>query len=344
MNNSTSILVIYTGGTIGMVIDPATGALHPVRYEELDEHVPMLKKFNFRIEFHSFDPLIDSSDISPRHWTELVSVIEANYERFDGFVILHGSDTMAYTASALSFMLENLNKPVILTGSQLPLGMIRTDGRENFLTAIEIAAAKEEDTPMVPEVAIYFENILYRGNRTFKYNAENFNAFHSGNYPPLAEVGVHIRFNAGNILRPNFKKLKAYKDLDDNIAILKLFPGISRKTVAQVLGTEGLKGVVMETFGSGNATSEAWFLEELRRAIDHGILIMNVTQCKSGSVEMGKYQTSIELEKIGVIGGADITTESAVTKMMFLFGHYKERQAVRDLLQRPLRGEMTTGR
>lgn len=342
MSEPISILVIYTGGTIGMVKDE-TGMLHPVSGEELYEHIPMLGKMNHRIVFHSFDPLLDSSNMNPQHWVELAEVIEENYEEFDGFVVLHGSDTMAYTASALSFMLENLNKPVILTGSQLPLGMLRTDGRENFVTAVEIAAAMEDSTPVVPEVAIYFENQLLRGNRTFKYNAENFEAFQSGNYPPLAEAGVHIRYHHERIMKPNFKKLKVYKHLDNRIAILKLFPGISSGAVNSMLGINGLQGVVLETFGSGNAPSEPWFLESLSKAINSGIIVYNVTQCKTGAVEMGKYQTSEQLRKIGVISGGDITTESAVTKLMFLLGTGASQEQIKVRLATSLRGEMRSG-
>lgn len=322
-----------------MVMDEA-GTLHPVSGDELYEQIPVLAKLDYRIAFHSFDPLLDSSNMGPVHWVELATVIEKNYEQFDGFVVLHGSDTMAYTASALSFMLENLNKPVILTGSQLPLGMVRSDGRENLVTAIEIAASYENDTPVVPEVAIYFENQLLRGNRTFKYNAEHFEAFVSGNYPTLADVGVHIRFNRERILKPNFRRLKVHKDLDTNIAVMKLFPGISPDAVSALLSIKGLKGVVMETYGSGNASSEDWFLQLLERSIKKGLIILNVTQCKAGSVEIGKYQTSRELGRIGVLSGYDITTESALAKMMFLFGTGLPQDEVMAMLQKPLRGEM----
>ncbi len=341
MKSKTSILIIYTGGTIGMVKDKVSGTLHPVSSEELYEQIPVLEKFEYNIGFHSFEPLLDSSNMNPAHWLQIAEVIEKNYEKYDGFVVLHGSDTMAYTASALSFMLENLNKPVILTGSQLPLGMIRSDGRENFITSIEIAAARIEDTPIVPEVAIYFENQLLRGNRTFKYNAENFKAFHSGNYPPLADAGVNIKYHINEILRPNFRSLKIHKSLDNNVIILKLFPGISKIAVETVLSIPGLRGVILETFGSGNASNELWFLDLLQKAIEHNIIIYNVTQCKAGPVEMGKYQTGIELEKIGVISGYDITTESAVAKMMFLLGTKISLKEVKELLQKPLRGEMS---
>jgi L-asparaginase len=324
-----------------MVRDKETGSLHPVNGDELFEHIPILSRLEYNIEFYSFDPILDSSDMNPQHWVELVKVIEKNYEKYDGFVVLHGSDTMAYTASALSFMLENLNKPVILTGSQLPLGMIRSDGRENFVTAIEIAAAQQDDTPVVPEVAIYFENNLLRGNRTFKYNAENFGAFKSGNYPPLAEVGVNIRYNYNAILRPNFRTLKAHTNLDNNIIILKLFPGISPASVEAQLSVPGLKAIILETYGSGNAMRDEWFLEKISKAITKGIIILNVTQCKAGSVEIGKYETSKELGRIGVISGMDITTESAVAKLMYLFGSGLGKDDIENLLRVSLRGEIT---
>lgn len=335
------LLIIYTGGTIGMVQDPKTGSLRPLTFENLYRYLPVLENFNYRFDFTTFDPLLDSSDMTPAFWVELAEVIERNYETFDGFVVLHGSDTMAYTASALSFMLENLNKPVIFTGSQLPIGMVRTDGRENFINAIEIAAAREDETPLVPEVAICFENRLFRGNRTSKFNAEHFGAFVSGNYPLLAEVGVRIKYHPASILKPNFKKLKVHKQLDTNIAILKLYPGITEAAVKAILTTEGLRGVVLETFGAGNAPTATWFLEQLRLANERGIILFNVTQCKGGSVEIGKYETSAGLGKIGVIGGSDITTESAVAKMMYLLGCGFSREETEKYLQTSLRGEMT---
>lgn len=339
--NKTNLLVIYTGGTIGMMKDPDSGALVPFDFEHIYDQMPILKNFDYRIDFHSFDPLIDSSNMKPSFWIRLARIIEDNYELYDGFVVLHGSDTMAYTASALSFMLENLNKPVVFTGSQLPMGVIRTDGRENFLAAIEIAAAKEEDTVVVPEVSIYFENQLMRGNRTTKFNAERFNAFVSGNYPLLAEVGVHIRYQYNNILKPNFKKLKVHTQLDFNVTILKLFPGISEVVVKSTLAIPGLKALILETFGSGNAPTDPWFINCLEKAIQNGLLILNVTQCKSGSVDIGKYETSLDLGRIGVVGGYDITTESALAKLMYLIGEGYPKERLIELLQTSIRGEMT---
>ena len=341
MTIQKSILVIYTGGTIGMVHDPRTGTMKQLGFDNVYQFLPMLENFNYRIEFITFSPLLDSSNMHPSFWVELASVIEAHYESFDGFVVLHGSDTMAYTASALSFMLENLNKPVIFTGSQLPIGMVRTDGRENFINSIEIAAASVDDTPVVPEVAICFENKLFRGNRTSKFNAENFGAFITGNFPLLAEIGVNINYHRDLILKPNFKKLKVHKTLDENIAILKLFPGIGENVVRCALHIEGLHAVILETFGAGNAPTVSWFLDMLKDAIARGIIVFNVTQCKGGTVEIGKYETSAELGKLGVIGGYDITTESALTKLMYLMGAGYSREEVEKFLQISLRGEMT---
>jgi L-asparaginase len=336
-----SLLIIYTGGTIGMVKDPETGALQPYPFEDIYKLMPVLRNFDYNLQSVSFDPLIDSSNVTPSFWVKLATVIEDNYSTYDGFVVLHGTDTMSYSASMLSFMLENLNKPVIFTGSQLPMGVIRTDGRDNFINAIEIAAARGEGLPLVPEVAIYFENKLMRGNRTSKYNAENFNAFLSGNYPPLAEVGVHIRYNTEMILKPDDRKLKVHKELDNSVIILKLFPGIAEIVVKNALNITGLKGVILETYGAGNAPTDSWFIDALTRAIDKGIIIYNVTQCKGGAVDMGKYETSIQLSQIGVIGGYDITTESAIAKMMYLLGQGYSNIEVKKLLQVSLRGELT---
>ena len=341
MESEKSILVIYTGGTIGMIQNPKTGALQPFDFDQMYKQMPILKNLHYLIDFYSFSPLIDSSNMNPEFWVKLATLIEENYERYDGFVVLHGTDTMAYSASALSFMLENLNKPVIFTGSQLPMGVIRTDGRENFITSIEIAAAMKDDLSVVPEVAIYFEDQLLRGNRTTKFNAENFDAFFSGNYPVLANVGVHIKYNYNNIRKSNFKKLKVHKNLDNNIGILKLFPGINKATVKSIVNTMGMKAMLLETFGSGNAPTDKWFLDILEQAINNELIILNVTQCKSGSVEIGKYETSVDLGRIGVIGGNDITTESAITKLMYLFGEGYSNNKIRQLLEKSLRGEMT---
>ncbi len=340
--SKTSILVIYTGGTIGMIKDAETGVLKPFNFDNIYQQIPMLKLLDYHIGNYCFDPVIDSSNMNPKFWATIADVIEKNYESYDGFVVLHGSDTMAYTASALSFMLENLNKPVILTGSQLPLGMIRTDGRENFITSIEIAAARVDDTPVVPEVAIYFENQLLRGNRTIKYNAENFQAFKSPNYPSLADVGVYIKYHPANIRKPNFKNLKVNSRMDTNISILRLFPGISENTVKALLQTEGLKALIIETYGSGNAPTEAWFLKLLENAVKSGIIILNVSQCQGGSVDMDKYQTGVTLRNIGVIGGKDITTEAAIAKLMYLFGNENSVGIIREKLTSSLRGEITT--
>ncbi len=341
MTTKSSILVLYTGGTIGMIQDDITGALQPFNFDKIFEQIPVLNRIGCELNFISFDPLIDSSNMHPKHWIKLVEIIEKEYKNYDGFVILHGSDTMAYTASALSFMLENLNKPVILTGSQLPLGMIRTDGRENFIAAIEIAAAKKNGVPVIPEVAIYFEDKLLRGNRTSKLNAENFNAFFSGNYPSLAEVGVHIKYNYNFIRKLNKKELIAHTNLNENVVILKLFPGISQAAVRAILCIPSLEAVILETFGAGNAPTEKWFIEELKNATNRGIIVVNVTQCKEGAVEIGKYETSVDLGKIGILGGYDITTESALTKLMYLLGEKTVPSKIKSLLQKSLRGELT---
>ncbi|MCB0804618.1 MAG: asparaginase [Bacteroidales bacterium] len=341
MKEKPSILILNTGGTIGMMMDPRTKALKPVNFNNLFDLIPTLKLFNYNIDHYCFDPLIDSSNMNPETWANIARVIEKKYELYDGFVVLHGSDTMAYTASALSFMLHNLNKPVVLTGSQLPLGMIRTDGRENLLTSVEIAAAKDEETPVVPEVCIYFENQLFRGNRTHKFNAQNFEAFRSFNYPALADAGVTLDYHKDKIRKPNFKKLKVYDRFDDNVTILKMYPGISPNAVASIFDTKNLKALILETYGSGNAPDYPWFIELLKNAIDSGILVVNVTQCQVGTVEMGKYETSIALRNAGVISGFDITTEAAVTKLMHLFGNNKNTEDVKVMFLKPIAGEMT---
>lgn len=339
--SKSKVLLIYTGGTIGMMQDVKSGQLKPFDFKHLTDQIPELKKFDVVLSAVSFGKPIDSSDMQPEVWIELAKLIGENYSKVDGFVILHGSDTMSFTASALSFMLENLNKPVILTGSQLPIGTIRTDGKENLITAIEIAAAKENGKSIISEACIYFEYQLYRGNRTHKFNSEHFQAFQSANYPILAEAGVHIKYNYGALKKINSSKLKVHTLLDSNIAILKLFPGITQNVVEAISNTKNLKAIILETFGSGNANTQKWFVDSLKKAIDRGIVILNVTQCNAGSVEQGKYATSADLEKIGVIGGADITTEAAVTKLMYVLGSTKNKKEIEKLLMKDLRGEIT---
>ena len=338
-----SVLLIYTGGTIGMIENPETGALEAFNFDQLQENVPELKRFNYKISSYQFNPPIDSSDMEPALWAQLVEIINYNYDKFDGFVILHGTDTMAYTASALSFMLEDLNKPVILTGSQLPIGVLRTDGKENFITAVEIAAAKHPDgTPIVPEVCIFFENHLLRGNRTTKINAENFNAFRSYNYPNLATAGIHIKYEFDRIKKAEVNKpLKAHYSFDTNVLILTLFPGIQERVIKQILSTPGLRAVVLKTYGSGNAPQKPWFIQLLTEATQKGIVIINISQCQTGMVEMGRYETGLHLLDAGVISGYDATVECVLTKLMFLLGHGLSSEEVRAAMERPLAGEFS---
>jgi L-asparaginase len=341
-SKKTSILIIYTGGTIGMVQDQETGALKPFRFDNIINEVPELKKFGFNLSSFAFNPPLDSSNMGPEVWIQVASIIEENYAGFDGFIVLHGTDTMAYSASALSFMLENLGKPVIFTGSQLSIGSLRTDAKENLISAIEIAAALRGGEPVVPEVGIYFENRLYRGNRTTKNNTEDFNAFLSGNYPPLAESGVHIRYNYAAIRYPGKPaELVVHRTLDNNVAILKIFPGFSRRAAESVIRTEGLRALILESFGAGNAPEEEWFLSLIREAISREIIILNITQCRTGAVEMGLYETSRKLTGLGVISGHDMTTEAAVAKIMYLTGVSHDKKWIEFQLTQSLRGEIT---
>ncbi|MGN0086415.1 MAG: type I asparaginase [Alloprevotella sp.] len=340
---TTSILIIYTGGTIGMVENPETGALENFDFSHFRRHVPELARFNFRINATYFDPPIDSSNMEPRYWIKMARLVAENYDTYDGFVILHGTDTMAYTASALSFMLENLGKPVIITGSQLPIGQLRTDGKENLLTSLEIAAERTPDgEPMVPEVCIFFENRLMRGNRTTKINAEGFNAFRSYNFPSLAHAGIHIKYEEHLIRRPGKDKIfKPHFLLDNSVVTLTLFPGIRREIVETVLNIRDIRAVVLKTYGSGNAPQKPWLLELLRRAVERGIIVVNITQCSKGRVEMGLYETSLGLIEAGVQGGFDSTLESMITKLMFLLGHGYPREVIVEKMNRSIAGEIT---
>jgi L-asparaginase len=342
MDNKPNILVIYTGGTIGMVQDIETGRYKPFKFEHLLNLIPELKSFDFNISTFAFENPIDSSDTNPDVWITIAETIEHNYQKYDGFVILHGSDTMAHTASALSFMIENLEKPIVFTGSQLPIGVIRTDGKENLISAIEVAAARRKDgTPCLTEVAIYFEYLLLRANRTHKYSAEYFDAFRSDNYPTLAVAGVKIEYDFNAIESFSMgEKLIIRKDMNRDIAILKMFPGITKKVVEAILNIKDLKAIVLETYGSGNTTTEDWFVDSLQTAINKGIIIFNVTQCSGGHVDQGLYETSRKLREAGVIGGSDITTESAVTKLMYLLGQQLPLEKTKELLITSLRGEM----
>lgn len=337
----SSVLLIYTGGTIGMMQDARSGELKPFDFKSLTEQIPELNKFDIHLSSISFKKPIDSSNMHPSVWVELAGIIKSRYSEFDGFVILHGSDTMSFTASALSFMLENLGKPVVLTGSQLPIGIIRTDGKENLITAIEIAGAREKNKPVITEVCIYFEYKLYRGNRTFKYNSQHFDAFKSPNYPALAEAGVNISYNKTALFKAPSKTLKVHTQLDNDIAVLKLFPGISKKITSTIINTPGIKAIVLETFGAGNATTQDWFISELKNAIAKGIVVLNITQCQEGKVIQGMYETSSQLRKIGVVGGSDLTFESAITKLMFLLGQKHPAKRLHQLLQTNLRGELS---
>lgn len=341
MLSKAKILLIYTGGTIGMKKDFETGALRAFNFSKLLQRIPELKQLDCEVETISFDKPIDSSNMNPEKWAKIATIIADNYPLFDGFVVLHGSDTMSYSASALSFMLENLAKPVIFTGSQLPIGDLRTDAKENLITAIQIASLRENGKPVISEVCLYFEYKLYRGNRTTKINAEHFKAFTSPNYPDLVESGVHLKLNSELFLplKSNLQ-LKVHKNLDNHVAIIKMFPGISEVVLAAILNIPNLKGIILETYGAGNAPTEDWFIKLLKKAINKGLHIINVTQCSAGSVSMGQYETSTSLKEIGVISGKDITTEAAITKLMYLLGQKIAPNEFKKIFETSLRGEM----
>ena len=325
-----------------MMEDPSTGSLIPLNFRELVNYIPELRRFSSSLEVVAFDNPIDSSDVNISTWLKIAQTIEDNYDAYSGFVVLHGTDTMAYSASALSFMLENLSKPVILTGSQLPIGKLRTDGKENLITAIEIASTRRNGEPVLQEVAILFDSKLMRGNRTHKYSTENFDAFSSPNYDELAEIGIHIIYNYKSLLRPKEGGLIVHKKFDDTVGILKIFPGMSTKFVHAVLNAPGLKAIILETYGSGNAPKDPALIEQLSEAIARDLVILNVTQCSKGFVEQGLYDTSAALQKLGVIGGADMTTEAALTKLMFLLGQGYQGNELRKELSNSLRGELTS--
>lgn len=337
------ILIIYTGGTIGMIENPETGALENFDFEQFKLHVPELRQFDYHIDALAFDPPIDSSDMEPRYWIKMAHIIADHYNHYDGFVLLHGTDTMAYTASALSYMLENLGKPVIITGSQLPIGQLRTDGKENLLTSIEIAAARDQmGHPVVPEVCIFFESRLMRGNRTTKINSEGFNAFRSFNLPSLAHAGIHIKYETHLIRRPRpDAPFRPHYLLDNNVMILTLFPGIRKEVIDTMLSVSGLRAVVMKTFGAGNAPQKPWFVESIRKLVNRGVIVVNITQCFKGTVEMHRYETGLQLLQAGVINGYDSTVEGMITKLMFLLGHgYSHNEIVRQM-NTNIAGEIT---
>lgn len=342
MSQKPTILLIYTGGTIGMINDPKTGELISFDFKHIYQHVPEIERLHIDLKTISFDKPVDSSEMNPTYWKEIAEKVHENYENYNGFVILHGSDTMAYTASALSFMLQETKKPIILTGSQLPIGTIRTDGKENLITALEIAAAKDEEgKALIQEVAVYFEYSLYRGNRSSKVSANQFEAFRSPNYSKLAVAGVTIEYNIQKLYRPKNQSLKLFTDFDNRVALFKIFPGFPASVYKDLFNIEKVKGIVIETFGAGNAPSDETFRQLISDYIQQGGIILNITQCNSGSVEQGKYETSSFFGKVGVISGKDMTTEAAITKMMYVLGEYQDLEIAKKKLSESVQGEIS---
>lgn len=341
MKNNAKILLIYTGGTIGMVKDFETGALKAFNFDELLQNIPELKLLEHQMETVSFARPIDSSNMNLKFWLQIADMIAEKYEDYDGFVVLHGSDTMSYSASALSFLYENLTKPIIFTGSQLPIGDLRTDAKENLITSIQIAGLRHNGKPIITEVGLYFEYKLYRANRTTKINAEHFQAFASPNYPALVESGVFLKVNHAALWKANpRRKMKLHRELNDQVAVVKIFPGINKSFLEHIFSQEDLKGVILETYGSGNAPTEDWFIGILKNAISNGIQVVNVTQCIGGSVAMGQYETSTQLKKIGVVSGKDITTEAALAKIMYLLAQDLSPKVFKTIFETSIRGEM----
>ena len=341
MKIKANILLLYTGGTIGMIKDFETGALKAFNFNELLQNIPELNLLEHHIDTVSFERPIDSSNMNLKFYLQIAEIIEENYDAYDGFVVLHGSDTMSYSASALSFMFENLGKPIIFTGSQLPIGDLRTDAKENLITSIQIAGLQRNGKPQISEVGLYFEYKLYRANRTTKVNAEHFQAFASPNYPALVQSGVHLAVNQTALWkRPPGRKMKLHKTLNDQIALVKLYPGINKSMLEHIFSKEGLKGIVLETYGSGNAPTDDWFVDLLKKTIAKGVVIVNVTQCTGGSVAMGQYETSSQLKKLGVVSGKDITTEAAVAKMMYLLARNLSPKVFKTIFETSIRGEM----
>ena len=343
MKRTEKVLLIYTGGTIGMGCNPITGALEPLDFDLLADNVPEFKLIPTAIDTYQFTPAIDSSNMSPEFWAQIVSIIVEKYDYYDGFVVLHGTDTMSYTASALSFMLENLTKPVILTGSQLPIGQLRTDGKENLMTSLELAAAHHHDgTPMVPEVCIYFNGHLLRGNRSTKQNADELNAFDSFNFPHLCEAGVSFNFQTHHILKPDYTKpMTPHLEMNSNVFVFSLFPGAEENIVKHILDAPELRGIVMRTYGSGNAPHTPWLMKLLKDASQRGVVTVNVSQCISGQADMNRYDTGYQLKDAGVVSGYDTTVEAALTKLMLLQAQYDDPEMVRQYMNKSIAGEIT---